>query len=130
MKLFIYCCLLLWSLLPQASFAEPWQQERMVYQQGLQAIQNGDMSHYAASRRLLKDYPLLAYFEYHYLSTRFAELPDKAIAQFLQRHQGTFIAQRLSSAWLDRKSTRLNSSHVRISYAVFCLKKKNKNKKQ
>src|SRR5215471_20240692 len=34
----------------------------------------------------------------------------------------------------DRKSTRLNSSHVEISYAVFCLKKKkkkkNKNKKQ
>src|SRR5690554_7634476 len=26
--------------------------------------------------------------------------------------------------FLDRKSTRLNSSHVRISYAVFCLKKK------
>src|SRR5690554_7521604 len=31
----------------------------------------------------------------------------------------------------DRKSTRLNSSHVRISYAVFCLKKKkNKRKKR
>src|SRR3989442_11553608 len=29
---------------------------------------------------------------------------------------------------LDRKSTRLNSSHVRISYAVFCLKKKKKTK--
>src|SRR5690554_3258525 len=28
------------------------------------------------------------------------------------------------SAYTDRKSTRLNSSHVRISYAVFCLKKK------
>src|SRR5690554_987543 len=28
---------------------------------------------------------------------------------------------------LDRKSTRLNSSHVRISYAVFCLKKKTNN---
>src|SRR5438874_4629651 len=28
----------------------------------------------------------------------------------------------------DRKSTRLNSSHVEISYAVFCLKKKNKTK--
>src|SRR5690606_39721867 len=27
-------------------------------------------------------------------------------------------------AHLDRKSTRLNSSHVKISYAVFCLKKK------
>src|SRR5436309_5404718 len=30
----------------------------------------------------------------------------------------------------DRKSTRLNSSHVKISYAVFCLKKKKKNKKE
>src|SRR5690606_40190296 len=28
--------------------------------------------------------------------------------------------------YIDRKSTRLNSSHVKISYAVFCLKKKNK----
>src|SRR5690349_22749207 len=30
----------------------------------------------------------------------------------------------------DRKSTRLNSSHVEISYAVFCLKKKKKKKKR
>src|SRR5438477_2800176 len=30
---------------------------------------------------------------------------------------------------LDRKSTRLNSSHMSISYAVFCLKKKKKTKK-
>src|SRR5438874_6736367 len=30
----------------------------------------------------------------------------------------------------DRKSTRLNSSHVEISYAVFCLKKKKKIKKK
>src|SRR5256885_11777488 len=28
-------------------------------------------------------------------------------------------------SWGDRKSTRLNSSHLVISYAVFCLKKKN-----
>src|SRR5207302_10770353 len=31
---------------------------------------------------------------------------------------------------LDRKSTRLNSSHVKISYAVFCLKKKKHDRKQ
>src|SRR5690554_7307282 len=46
----------------------------------------------------------------------------------------TFIVQKgileqfgleyLQTITLDRKSTRLNSSHVRISYAVFCLKKK------
>src|SRR5437773_5646773 len=32
--------------------------------------------------------------------------------------------------WADRKSTRLNSSHITISYAVFCLKKKKKTKKK
>src|SRR5690554_7676519 len=34
------------------------------------------------------------------------------------------MADVLHSQYGDRKSTRLNSSHVRISYAVFCLKKK------
>src|SRR5437868_10249243 len=33
-----------------------------------------------------------------------------------------------AASGLDRKSTRLNSSHVSISYAVFCLKKKKKKK--
>src|SRR5690606_39739669 len=36
-----------------------------------------------------------------------------------QKQQNSFLM-------LDRKSTRLNSSHVKISYAVFCLKKKKK----
>src|SRR5690554_7629512 len=36
------------------------------------------------------------------------------------------LAFLLTVTLADRKSTRLNSSHVRISYAVFCLKKKNK----
>src|SRR3712207_6935902 len=39
---------------------------------------------------------------------------EKSAYSFGQKSQG-----------LDRKSTRLNSSHANISYAVFCLKKKN-----
>src|SRR5690606_39477819 len=35
------------------------------------------------------------------------------------------LAMRAQQLRADRKSTRLNSSHVKISYAVFCLKKKN-----
>src|SRR2546430_11204215 len=35
------------------------------------------------------------------------------------------VANRLERHLRDRKSTRLNSSHSQISYAVFCLKKKN-----
>src|SRR5690349_23997140 len=38
----------------------------------------------------------------------------------------TRAAERAPGAREDRKSTRLNSSHVEISYAVFCLKKKKK----
>src|SRR3712207_8226217 len=38
------------------------------------------------------------------------------------RPEGTLLCSRNA---LDRKSTRLNSSHANISYAVFCLKKKN-----
>src|SRR5436305_7002912 len=37
---------------------------------------------------------------------------------------GRLNEDRVPEDGLDRKSTRLNSSHVRISYAVFCLKKK------
>src|SRR5437868_13309419 len=42
------------------------------------------------------------------------------IARHIERQLGFGLTSR------DRKSTRLNSSHVSISYAVFCLKKKNK----
>src|SRR5690349_22659698 len=38
-------------------------------------------------------------------------------------------SRRVARQAQDRKSTRLNSSHVEISYAVFCLKKKKKKKK-
>src|SRR3712207_7918190 len=39
---------------------------------------------------------------------------------------GSFSLETLERVRRDRKSTRLNSSHANISYAVFCLKKKKK----
>src|SRR3989442_7766496 len=42
----------------------------------------------------------------------------------VERDLGVGQHRRLDGSLRDRKSTRLNSSHVRISYAVFCLKKK------
>src|SRR5438045_6049103 len=44
----------------------------------------------------------------------------------LARRHGAMVRSEPATA-PDRKSTRLNSSHLGISYAVFCLKKKNKN---
>src|SRR5690606_41450268 len=42
----------------------------------------------------------------------------------------TSLTSRTGLGVTDRKSTRLNSSHVKISYAVFCLKKKKKQNSQ
>src|SRR2546426_3826575 len=42
-----------------------------------------------------------------------------------RRRYGGYIVHTGIVILLDRKSTRLNSSHLVISYAVFCLKKKN-----
>src|SRR5205807_10227718 len=50
--------------------------------------------------------------------------PDRAGERAL------FLCLRHGHAVQDRKSTRLNSSHLVISYAVFCLKKKKKNTKK
>src|SRR5690349_23860621 len=56
-----------------------------------------------------------------YVTMRF--LPYKFL--FLFNHIYICILKNINK---DRKSTRLNSSHVEISYAVFCLKKKKKKK--
>src|SRR5687768_17640366 len=53
--------------------------------------------------------------------------------QLTQKQERSTKATRFESSWAysyvaDRKSTRLNSSHGYISYAVFCLKKKKKNR--
>src|SRR5690606_40023550 len=52
-----------------------------------------------------------------------AALKELRVALDMRKELGDRRSIALS---LDRKSTRLNSSHVKISYAVFCLKKKKK----
>src|SRR5690554_7013589 len=54
---------------------------------------------------------------------------NRLLDNVLQNLSLHLTCQSFGSLNLDRKSTRLNSSHVRISYAVFCLKKKKKKKK-
>src|SRR5207245_3695928 len=46
--------------------------------------------------------------------------------EFFRAAPNLRLVQLLSAGYEDRKSTRLNSSHGSISYAVFCLKKKRK----
>src|SRR5690606_39363576 len=51
---------------------------------------------------------------------------DDDIGTCARQRQRRFPPDALLRPCQDRKSTRLNSSHVKISYAVFCLKKKTK----
>src|SRR2546430_9013047 len=59
--------------------------------------------------------------------SRFARRTDRNWRRL--SHPGNYGAERrgFKGSGEDRKSTRLNSSHSQISYAVFCLKKKKRN---
>src|SRR3712207_8887881 len=60
-----------------------------------------------------------------------SKVPDEQVMSDLDatvawaQKSGKADAKRLGITGLDRKSTRLNSSHANISYAVFCLNKNN-----
>src|SRR5438132_3185594 len=60
-------------------------------------------------------------------TTLFRSLPIANSSRFVFPIMTAPCASRRSTTVADRKSTRLNSSHTVISYAVFCLKKKKKN---
>src|SRR5256885_4766887 len=53
------------------------------------------------------------------------KLEEEVLVQLKAAHEA--LKETFGTAPPDRKSTRLNSSHLVISYAVFCLKKKNNN---
>src|SRR5436305_5169420 len=81
--------------------------------------------------------PSIALFFFFYFSAHHRDLhsfPTRRSSDLTSFHDALYVRDLLGlkrapefDDWLfrtDRKSTRLNSSHVRISYAVFCLKKK------
>src|SRR5690554_7306333 len=86
-------------------FRAEWESEKRI----TDTLQNGSPNQYTPSFEKLNP-------------DRIFELSD--IKKLCLKYRLRFLPTKHFSA--DRKSTRLNSSHVRISYAVFCLKKKKK----
>src|SRR5438034_7431208 len=83
---------------------------------------------YAAARQPVSE---LSVGEGKELSIKHREMVIIGILAFRGREDGVVAHMRRAvehGATKDRKSTRLNSSHTVISYAVFCLKKKKKTK--
>src|SRR5688572_31092662 len=63
-----------------------------------------------------------------YVATAAIDMMTQVIVFLMEILKAITVAYtKKPTAMGDRKSTRLNSSHSQISYAVFCLKKKNKN---
>src|SRR2546430_13279528 len=59
--------------------------------------------------------------------TKIRDVENNFAGDFVQNVAQLAWTGKTDAATLDRKSTRLNSSHSQISYAVFCLKKKKEN---
>src|SRR5699024_12052872 len=73
-------------------------------------------------KKINQEYPVIIGSEFWYRLTgeeNFYQRLTDAIGDIATEYDGSKLLEQ------DRKSTRLNSSHVSISYAVFCLKKKN-----
>src|SRR5437773_3842737 len=71
------------------------------------------------------DVPLGCAVEPDMLRDALRRTPVDAVT-LVHSETSTGVLQDVSECTRDRKSTRLNSSHITISYAVFCLKKKKK----
>src|SRR5690625_5320674 len=97
-----------WVFFPHTSLAQ-FRSHLPVYPPPDMRVRFFHHSEYAESTWLLQLYPSIRGSDAVGLSAPAAPLPRFSL--FLRAQ--------------DRKSTRLNSSHVAISYAVFCLKKKN-----
>src|SRR5260221_2082907 len=75
---------------------------------------------------LFRSGPILKVEEQRAPLGRPADATDEVLLHLHQVHPATRGADNPEfDVWIDRKSTRLNSSHTVISYAVFCLKNKN-----
>src|SRR5206468_11792165 len=83
-------------------------------------------------RSTLFPYTTLFRSDAHPQTSAITSINELAVCRFIGlrcgRGRGVVAMQQLAQ-FQDRKSTRLNSSHDQISYAVFCLKKKKKRKK-
>src|SRR5688572_30983930 len=107
-----------------------------------QHVHLGPQFHRRAGRRVPGDKPHVAHLVDHYLAEEIErrgqvaraeavlrQLDEKLVVGVAVERVAVLLVARLAVLRLDeldRKSTRLNSSHSQISYAVFCLKKKKK----
>src|SRR5208283_4217979 len=128
----LVCRLLLEKKKYALSIADDWQKKSW---SGRVSMEMGPGTHFIYSKSDVTDgqwHQVVSTFVFFFNDTATTEIYTLSLHDALPiccvvpaHIQGTgSIQSTFAHTWADRKSTRLNSSHITISYAVFCLKKK------
>ena len=106
LKWILWSSLYLLSLNPILTYATSntavLAKQRVVFQQAKKALETNQIPQFHALQSQLNDYPLQPYLDYLYLRHRLSQSNNAIIDQFLAENEGSFYAQRLRNAWLDR----------------------------
>lgn len=95
--------LLLASSFAQAeSELEALQQQRETYRQAQLALSQRQMKHYHQLLGELTDYPLLPYLQFQDMSQRLSKLSSDEVADFLNQHPYSYLAEQLRYHWLHQ----------------------------
>ncbi len=95
----------IWLLLPISSHADNnalLNKQRQLFQQATKALETNQISQFNKLKEQLDDYPLQPYLDYLYLRHRLDITDSRVIGNFITQYQGTFFAERLRNAWLDK----------------------------
>ncbi|WP_438970600.1 transglycosylase SLT domain-containing protein [Methylophaga sp.] len=99
-KTLLFCLVVL--PVSQAAADKQLQQQRQLFQQAQKALKTNQLNLYQEQVKQLDGYPLQPYLEYLFLRHRLSYVSTETIKRFLEEQDGTFYADRLRRAWLDR----------------------------
>lgn len=99
----LLACLLMLSLLAPAQAAKI-EEQRVSFDKIESDLKRGRRKSWQTFSRSLRDYPLYPYLVYHDLARRIARVADDEIIAFLERHDGSPVADRLRHKWLKERA--------------------------
>ena len=99
-----------------ASAAADLAAQRSIFKRARLAQISGDFAHARRVAATLKDYPLMAYLTYEDLRRRLSDVPPDEMLAFLREQQGSYLAERLRTAWLPELARKQHWSTLRAAY--------------
>ncbi len=101
--IFLCCCSLGYSAVTLSSINPDTSIEktRSLYKTAVRQLKGREFTRYYQSKNALYDYPLKPYLDYYEVKAKLRKLPFKRVDNFLEENQGSYLATRLQSQWLN-----------------------------